>query len=43
MYDFAYMYEWTLQYGMNNVNKTKAKKGKELFISNYEIPHLKQI
>lgn len=43
MYDFANMYEWTLQYGMNNVNKKKAKKGKELFISNYEIPHLKYI
>jgi DNA adenine methylase len=28
---------WTLQYGMNNYKQGKAEKGKELFISNYEL------
>ena len=37
MYDFAYINEWELQYGMNNYKKEKAKMGKELFISNYKI------
>lgn len=32
---FANLYEWELQYGMNNYKKTTAAKGKELFISNY--------
>ena len=41
-YNYAYIYEWTHQYGMNNVNKEKAKKGKELFISNFKIHQLKQ-
>lgn len=27
--------EWSLQYGMNNYKQEKAKKGRELFISNY--------
>lgn len=35
---FAYIYEWELQYGMNNYMQNKAEKGKELFISNYPIP-----
>ena len=34
-FDFANLYEWELQYGMNNYKKTTAAKGKELFISNY--------
>jgi DNA adenine methylase len=36
-FKFAHIYEWELQYGMNNYKQTHAKKGKELFISNYEI------
>jgi DNA adenine methylase len=32
---FAFIYEWTLQYGMNNYKQKKAKKGDELFITNY--------
>jgi len=42
LYDFAYIYEWKHQYGMNNYKQDKAKKGKELFISNYEIKRLSQ-
>ena len=34
---FAYIYEWELQYGMNNYMQGKAEKGKELFISNYPV------
>jgi DNA adenine methylase len=34
---FAHIYEWELQYGMNNYMQGKAEKGKELFISNYSI------
>ncbi|HNZ25812.1 MAG TPA: DNA adenine methylase [Spirochaetota bacterium] len=37
LYDFAYINEWELQYGMNNYKKEKAEIGKELFISNYKI------
>ncbi|MBD2503456.1 DNA adenine methylase [Anabaena azotica] len=33
----AHIYEWELQYGMNNYKQSKAAKGKELFITNYEI------
>ena len=35
LFDFAEIQEWTLQYGMNNYRKTRAAKGKELFIKNY--------
>jgi DNA adenine methylase len=35
-FDFAFVYEWELQYGMNNYKQDKAAKGKELFISNYD-------
>jgi len=38
LFDFAYLEEWTLQYGMNNYMQGSAKRGNELFISNYEIP-----
>lgn len=38
MFTFANIYEWKLQYGMNNYKQNKAEKGKELFISNYELP-----
>lgn len=39
---FAKLYEWELQYGMNNYKQAKAAKGRELFITNYPIhqaPH----
>jgi DNA adenine methylase len=39
-FSFANIYEWELQYGMNNYKQKTAEKGKELFISNYEIPSL---
>lgn len=31
------IHPWQLQYGMNNYKKTKAEKGNELFIANYDI------
>ncbi len=34
---FAYIYEWELQYGMNNYRQRKAGRGKELLISNYSV------
>jgi len=40
LYSFANIYEWELQYGMNNYKQGSADIGKELFISNYEIPSL---
>ncbi|MDB9520509.1 DNA adenine methylase [Dolichospermum circinale CS-1225] len=36
-FKWANIIEWELQYGMNNYKQKKAEKGKELFISNYEI------
>ena len=36
-----FIYPWELQYGMNNYKQDKAKKGKELFISNFKISSLK--
>lgn len=36
-FQLANVWEWELQYGMNNYKKSIAAKGKELFISNYEI------
>jgi len=36
----AKIYEWELQYGMNNYKQGKAEKGNELFISNYDLPRL---
>lgn len=39
LFNFANVKEWATFYGMRNVNKQKSvKQGKELFISNYEIP-----
>ena len=35
-FSFANLYEWELQYGMNNYMQGSAAKGQELFISNYE-------
>jgi DNA adenine methylase len=37
LFSFANVYEWELQYGMNNYKQEIAKKGKELFITNYPI------
>lgn len=42
LFDFANIYEWELQYGMNNYKQEKAEKGQELFISNYEVGLPKQ-
>lgn len=39
-FSFANIYEWQLQYGMNNYKQGKAEKGNELFISNYKLPKL---
>ncbi len=33
----AYIYEWELQYGMNNYKQKKAEKGREVMITNYKI------
>jgi DNA adenine methylase len=38
-FEFANIYAWEFQYGMNNYKQTSAAKGKELFITNYEIQH----
>ena len=35
---FANIYDWELQYGMNNYKQGKADKGSELFIANYQLP-----
>jgi DNA adenine methylase len=37
-FKWANIITWELQYGMNNYKQKKAEKGKELFISNYQIP-----
>lgn len=39
-FDFAYLYEWQLQYGMNNYKQGKAEKGAELFVANYAVREL---
>lgn len=36
-FKFANIREWEVQYGMNNYKKVNAAKGKELFISNFEM------
>ncbi len=41
-FSFANIYEWELQYGMNNYKQGKAEKGSELFITNYDFPELVQ-
>lgn len=35
----SYISEWELQYGMNNYKQSGAAKGKELFITSYQIKH----
>jgi DNA adenine methylase len=42
LFNFAYIYEWELQYGMNNYKQEKADIGKELFISNYRLVTLEE-
>lgn len=42
LFPFAHIYEWELQYGMNNYKQKTARIGKELFISNYEISSLEK-
>jgi DNA adenine methylase len=42
-FHWANILEWELQYGMNNYKQKKAEKGKELFISNYQIKLNNQI
>jgi DNA adenine methylase len=37
-FEFANIYDWKLQYGMNNYKQGKAEKGSELFVSNYKLP-----
>jgi DNA adenine methylase len=41
-FSYANIYEWELQYGMNNYKQGKAEKGSELFITNYNFPDLVQ-
>lgn len=36
-FQWANISEWELQYGMNNYKQSGAAKGKELFITNYEV------
>lgn len=36
-FKFAHIYEWELQYGMNNYKQKTAGKGRELMIFNYEV------
>ena len=36
-FNWANIFEWELQYGMNNYKQSNAAKGKELFITNYQI------
>ncbi|MDZ7966275.1 MAG: DNA adenine methylase [Nostoc sp. DedSLP03] len=36
-FQWANISEWELQYGMNNYKRSGAAKGKELFITNYEV------
>ena len=41
-FSYANIYEWELQYGMNNYRQGKADKGSELFIMNYDSLHIVQ-
>lgn len=42
LFSFANIYEWSLQYGMNNYKQSTAEIGEELFITNYELDIKKQ-
>lgn len=37
LFESENIYGWELQYGMNNWKQEKAKKGQELFITNYDL------
>ncbi len=37
LFSFAQITPWSLTYGMRNITETSDQKGKELFISNYDI------
>jgi DNA adenine methylase len=41
-FSHANIYKWELQYGMNNYKQSKAEKGSELFIANYDPPLMVQ-
>lgn len=43
LFSFAYINEWSLTYGMRNVNENGNQNGKELFISNYELIEISAI
>jgi DNA adenine methylase len=36
-FKFANIYEWEMQYGMNNYMQDCALKGRELFITNFDL------
>jgi DNA adenine methylase len=38
-FQFSNIFDWEVQYGMNNYQKDSAAKGQELFICNYETKH----
>lgn len=40
---FFNLYEWEVQYGMNNYKQNNAAKGQELFILNYKIKQIKNL
>lgn len=42
-FSFAHIYEWELQYGMNNYRQGKAEKGRELLITNYPVSAYRQV
>ena len=37
LFKFANIHPWKMQYGMNNVNGKRAKKGREIFLTNYKL------
>ena len=43
LFSFANIINWEFQYGMNNYKQNSAAKGKELIITNYDIPNKKII
>lgn len=42
-FQFANLFGWELQYGMNNYKQNTAAKGKELMIANYSIPQADEV
>jgi DNA adenine methylase len=39
LYSFAHVSEWNLMYGMRNITDKSEQLGKEIFISNFELPN----